>query len=331
MEPILSKQEIAELLTSIKDGRGSEGLGPALSAHDNGLPSHPEISLFDLGPAHEEATPIDNLEIIVNRFRTTFSSVLSHYLQKSIVVENIESDFLPFSAYLAGDGSQNAATIIDLAPLKFPCIVSFDAKLSSLLLELMLGGKASPEFVAPAIARSRTKLDLHILKNVVVQLCAALDNVFQPVIPITSSPAGTFATCASISLFEAQTIMALFTLNMSIGKCSGRMDLLFPIKTFDPYRESLASVMQQNSLDQNRWNDSITESLDETAVTLMARTGVLTLSVKQLIEMQPGDEFFIGHEPGTSVDVLVEGVAKFSGDTELHKQRRNIRITSIVT
>jgi len=329
VEPILTKREIAELLTSLKDGRGNTGSG-APPPEDGRVPSsHREISLFDLGSPPEEATPIENLEFIINRFRTTLSSYLSHYLQRSVSMEPIESDFLAFSSYLSSDNSKNVATIIDMAPLKFPAIVSCDAKLSSTLLEMMLGGKTASNDNAPP--RPATKLDLHILKRVMLQLCTVLESVFQPVIPISCSPIGTAATCTSISLFDAKTQMAVFAMNMSVGTNSGRMDLLFPIKAFEPFRESLATVMLQNDLDHDRWTESIVESLDETALTLRARTTILDLSVKQLIEMKSGDVFLVDHEPGTSVDLLVEGVAKFSAETEYHRQKRNVRITSIAT
>lgn len=327
MEPILSKQEIAELLTSIRDDRGNEGAESAFAGVDSHPSPHREISLFDPGVTHEEEPPIDNLEIIINRFQTAFSSVLSHYLQRGVVMESNESSFMPFSAYLSEERSQSAATVIDLTPLKFPGIVCCADDLYSVLLEFMLGGTAPNDLTR---GRSRTKLELHILQKVVSQLCTALERVFHQVIPLTCSPVRTVAACSSISHVEPTTQMAVFSMNMAIDSCRGRMDLLFPVKTFEPYRESLATVMQQNNLDQRRWVESITESLDETLVTVMARTEVLDLSVKQLIELKSGDLFFADREPGIEVDILVEGVAKFSGSVEQHKQKRNIRITSTV-
>lgn len=327
MEPILSKEEIAELLTSIRDAGKSEGAGSRRSAAESPPPAHREINLFELGTVFEEAAPIDNLEIIIDQFRPVFCSVMSRYLQRSVAIDSIESDFSPFSSYLSSDRGQNAATIIDLAPLKFPAIISCDANLFSILLEFMLGGTAPSETIDPG--RTRTKLELHILEKVIEQVCSALESTFKSVIPITCSPLRTVETCRSISHFEGVTPMAVFAMRMSIDACSGQIDLLFPVRTFEPYRESLGTVTQLNRLEKNRWAESIEQTLDKMAVTLMARAETLNLSVRQLIEMKTGDVFFVDNKPGAAVQILVEGVAKFSGAMEHHNQKRNVRITSL--
>jgi flagellar motor switch protein FliM len=327
VEPILSKQEIAELLTSIRDSGVSEGSGSELSPVSSHSPPYREISLFELGTAHEAPAPIDHLEIIINQFRPLFSTALSHYLQRTVVIDLIESDFLPFSSYLSSENGQNVATIIKLSPLKFPGIVSCDARLCSILLEFLMGGTTPSESIAAT--RSRTKLELHIIQKVMDQACAALESVFQPVIPLTCCPIRTIDSCRSISQFEAIMPMAVFAMNISVDACSGHLDLLLPVMAFDPYRESLATVTQQSSPDQDRWTGSIEESLEKTTVTLMARTGVLDLSVRQLIEMRTGDIFFVDHEPGSAVEILVEGTAKFAGTMGHRNRKRNIRITSL--
>lgn len=327
MEPILSKQEIAELLTSLRDAGTNEGSGHERTAVESPSPAHRELSLFELESAHEETTPIDNLEIVINQFRPVFCSLLSHFLQKSVAIESIESDFSPFSSYLSSDTGQNAATIIDLSPLKFPGIICCDTNLCSVLLEFLMGGASPSESIAPN--RPRTKLELHILETVMDQVCASLESVFKHLIPISCAPIRTIDACRNISEFEGKTPMAVFSMNISIDACRGKMDLMFPVKTFDPYREALETMTQLSRLDQNRWSESIEESLGKTAVNLMARAGVLDLSVRQLIEMKSGDIFFIDHKPGDAVEILVEGVAKFSGTMEHHNRKRTIRITSL--
>lgn len=327
MEPILSKQEIADLLRSIQDGHAG-GPGPSAAVVRDAQPSHRPFDLFETLPAGEGLLPLDNFEFIVDSFADRFSSLLSRFLQRTVSVESSEFSSAPLKKLLLSSRKNSVSSVVELSPLMVPTIVNYDTDLCSIFLECMMGGSASQD-IHPS-ERPRTRLELHLLGSLMNLLCDALDHAFKPIGGIESSPIRTINETELASFIAPEAEVTVYSSEIQVDSLSGRIDLICPVGAFEPFRDSLRRLNLLKGPGDKRWSRSIEGSLESIAVSVMAQTESLELSVKQLIDLQPGDIIPMDCEPGAHLDLLVEGIAKFSGSMHLKKHRRAVRISDII-
>ena len=99
VEPILSKQEIDDLLSAIKEGRVSNELENKRRQLDQQIECS-ELDLFQVSNQRADTIRIPNFDIILDAFCQNFSISLSNQLQRtfSIIRSGLES--MPFQEYL---------------------------------------------------------------------------------------------------------------------------------------------------------------------------------------------------------------------------------------
>ncbi len=175
--------------------------------------------------------------------------------------------------------------------------------------------------------RKNTKIELGVLTSSMNFMCSDLDRAFKPITRINTKLVKTTNDPRLISFTNPDTDLIIYSFEVRIDQISGIMELVFPIEAFDPYRQSLMNLLHLDDLEGKGWSEIITENLGSMPVTVMAQTGLLDLTVKQLIELKVGDIVPIDHDPNTNLNVLVEGIMKFSGTPGQHDHRRSVRIT----
>ncbi len=326
MEPILSKQEIADLLRTLqKDGAGPSGLEPA--GAQKIYSDHVEINLLELPADSHQKLAIPNFNLIIDRFRSAFGSSLSHYLQKTVGLEIIDFHSLPFSAYLPEQEHHKTTGILSLKPLNCSCLLNYDPHLWSLLLENLLGGVGGS--VKSKSERSPTKLELTLLKASLELACQAIDQAFIPLLQLSSKVIVTPGEERLHSFASADAVMAIYRFELTLEQDAGVLELVFPIDSLAPYRSSLEKLTQLQSFQNKNWPENIRNGLGTMPVTVKAQTCLIDLSIQQLIDLKVGDILPIPQDPDSSVEILVEGVPKFSGLPGHHNHSKNVTITDI--
>jgi flagellar motor switch protein FliM len=326
MEPILSKQEIADLLRSLqKDGAVPSGLQPP--GAQKFYPEHVEINLLELPADSHQKLAIPNLNLIIDRFRSAFGSSLSHYLQKTVGLEIIDFNSLPFSDYLPDQEHHKTTGILSLQPLNSGCLLNYDPHLWFLLLENLLGGVGGS--ASSRSDRSPTKLELTLLKASMELACQAIDQAFIPLLQLSTKVIDTSGEERLHSFASADVVMAVYRFEVTLEQDAGVLELVFPIDSLTPYRSSLDKLTQLQNFEDKNWPESIRIGLGTMPVTVIAQTCLIDLSIQQLIDLKVGDILPIPHDPDRSVEILVEGVAKFSGLPGQHNHSKNVKITDI--
>lgn len=326
MEPILSKQEIADLLQSLqKDGAV---LSRQKSSGPYGLTSdHPEINLFDLPARVQEKIEIPNFNLIIDQFQSVFSRSLAQHLQRTVTIDGIDFQSMSFRDYLSLEDRYRPTAVLSLNPLNNGCLLTYDSHLWFLLLETVLGGLSPMGIIAPD--RSPTKLEMNLLGSSMELACQALDRAFLPILQISSRLIESISDPRLLSFTSPESIVVIHRFEVKIDGASGILELVFPFETLMPCREPLQKLTRLDNLSNKNWPDIIGDNLESMLITVMAQSCSVDLSIRQLMDLKVGDVIPINREPESSVDILVEGVAKFSGSPGQLNHKRNVRITKV--
>jgi len=325
VEPILKKNELANLLTAINDGLVSLDLDEEGQQIPN-LASTP-VDLFNLTHIEGEQFRIPNLDIILDIFSRAYLTSLTNILQRTFSITRTSLKSSEFQDFFKDKGNLGASGIIDMSPLKHAALIVLDPKLSFSLIEIMLG--ASSELDSVQLERKLTTIELLVLKSLFTDACKDLDKAFSQVIKIQSNLIKLENNARLVSIVEpgAEVIIATFIVN--VGSLSGEIHLIFPFSTLEPLRTPLKEIFTLSTGNKSNWYDVIEEEILDLPATMTAQSGTLNLSVSQLLKLKKGDILNLDYDPNSPLKVLVEDQHTFYAVPGTHNGKKAISLTGM--
>ncbi len=324
MEPILTKEQIAELLLAIKSGQVSTDL----SGEDDTLFDNVEpINLFQLGTGKDQQQRIPNLDIILDNFAQNFSISLTNLLQRTFHISRTSIEDMGFQEYLLSQKNAGAIGVLSLDPLKNGALMVFNGELCFSLIEIMLG--ASLEMAPLQLARKPTTIELNVLKSTMARACQDINKSFEQVIPIESSVLKVESNPRLVSIAEADAEILAGSFEVAVGELKGKFDIVFPVATLDPVREILRDLLTVRTVKQSGWYEILTRELEQMTTTIIARSGLVTMPVHKVMNLKKGDIIGLNYDPNSPLQVLVEDSQKFFAVPGSINGKKAIHLTGV--
>lgn len=325
VEPILKKNEIVNLLTAISEGRVSLDLDEGGYQTPN-LESSP-VDLFNLTHIDGEQFRIPNFDIILDSFCRIFSTSLTNKLQRTFSITRTKLESSEFQLFFKDKGNPGAIGIIDMAPLKYGSLVIFDPTLSFSLIEIMLG--ASSELESLHLERKLTTIELLVLKSLFTDACRDMDKAFSQLLDIKSSLIKLENNARLVSIVEPETEVIIGTFLAKIGDISGEIHLIFPFSTLEPLRDLLKKLLSISKANKSNWYEVIEDEILELPTVITAQSGILNLSISQILDLKKGDVLNLDYDPNSSLKVLVEDQHTFNAVPGTHNGKKAISLTGM--
>ncbi|MDD2466591.1 MAG: flagellar motor switch protein FliM [Desulfobulbus sp.] len=307
MEPILSKQEIADLLSAIKAGKVSMDLVDQDPRHRRRLLPSTDIDLFQTYERAQSSGEmrVPNLDIILDNFARRFSTSLTNTLQRNFTVDREEISTTNFQQSLLDLKSQGAVGIYGLSPLKHGCLFHFDNLMSFTLLEIMLGSAQSSESLA--LDRNLTTIEMAILKSCMQDISHDFQAAMRPVheLQTTLSKVENNFRLVSIVEPEVEVLVTRFHIRLSGEQC-GQMRLIVPYLTLEPLREKFKALVTITQATANSWTRTIVHEALEMESLVTASSGHLNMTIRKILSLQPGDIISLPYNPDQPLTVMVE-------------------------
>lgn len=324
MEPILNKEEIAELLAAIKDGK------VPTEDYDSGM-SNANVSplnLFQMVQSSEGQSRTPNLDIILDDFAQNFAINLTNQLQRSFTLTRTEMSTLSFQNYIISQKDAGAIGVLNLEPLKNGALLVFDSTLSFTLIEIMLG--ASTEFAPLHPNRKPSKIELNVLKSTITMACSDLDKALKQVVKTASSLVKIESNPRLVSIADDKSEVQVGRFKVTVGDLSGMCDLVFPTATFEPVKEKLRDLLTIKTVRQSGWQDLLLARIQEMSTTVIAQSGTITLPVHKVMDFKKGDIIGIDYDPNAPLKILVEESPKFFAIPGTINGKKAIHLTGVI-
>lgn len=307
MEPILTKDEIADLLAAIRAGKVSADFAgnqmfrysPPLHATEIDL-----FKTFELNRGSGELR-IPNLDIILDSFSRKFSTSLTNTLQRNFAVERGEITVTDFQQSLIALNNQGAVGIYSIDPLKYGCIFHFDTLMSFTLLEIMLGSSVSNDLLA--LDRVLTTIEISILKTAMTEICSDLQKAMLPVIalhPLLTKVENNFRL-VSIVEPDTEVLVTNFDIKLAGANC-GQMRLIIPYLTLEPLREKIKGMVTFTQATTNTWSNLFAREALEMESRVIARSGLVDMTIRKILALRPGDIIDLQYNPDQPLTIMVE-------------------------
>lgn len=325
MEPILNKKEIADLLDAIKSGKVSLDIGQEAEQFRECSP----VNLFQLNDIGDELSRLPNFDIILDNFCQNYAITLTNHLQRTFAITRSQIDTAYFLDFLLDNKDVGAIAVLNISPLKHGALILLDAHLCYNMVEIMLGASTEIEHLQPD--RKLTSIELRIIHGLINMGCDDLNRAFAPLIDLQSSLLKVESNSRLVSITDPEAEILVGSFTIRIGETEGQMKMVFPVATLDPLREELKELLNVNKGKHGLWTDTLKDELRQTYTELVARSGVINMSVNDILSMKAGDTVFLDYNPNAPLEVLVENKPKFTAIPGTHNGKKAINITGVYT
>jgi flagellar motor switch protein FliM len=325
VERILSKDEIAELLSAVRHG---EIELEQESAESEEKPQPTRLDLIRI--QGQGRWRVANFDIILDSYARNLGFSLTNRLQRSVSVKRTSINTMEFEPYLQQVSSRGSIAIIRLDPLRYGGLITFSEKISFALVEILLGGASDGQLTVPN--RVMTAIEINVVKGAIADACLDLEKAFQPLETLQASLVKVVSNPRLVSIVPPEAAVMVAEFEVTVNTLKGTIGLVIPLASLEPLRDKLREEgMFMSSARGSAWSAQIHNEIEEMSVGLAAQLGSVTLSVREILNFEVGDVIELGFPPGSPLTVLVENKPKLEGHAGIRKGNKAIRVTNRIS
>jgi flagellar motor switch protein FliM len=323
VERILSKDEIADLLSAVRHGEveietSSEAVAPG--------PDVSRVSLFrSQGP---ENWKLPNFDLILEAFARNYSNSLANSLQRAVVAKLASFESMTFDALLQKLTGHGAIGIVELEPLRGNGMVIFDEQISYGLVELVLGGSADSKAIPE---RAMTAIELNVICDVIADSCTDLEKSFSQMLEIKANLIKIESNLRLLTHISSDSGVLVARYQTTLDSIEGEIILVLPHSALEPLVEKQRERgLPMSAIRTSQWQQAIQSELDMMEVEVEAQLANITLRVRDILNFQVGDVIDLNCGPDSPLKLLVEGRPKFKGIAGVQAHNKAIFVTEAI-
>jgi flagellar motor switch protein FliM len=324
MNQVLSQNEVDALLSAVSDNRMDT---PGAEAGGGGGAGVVQYDLANQDRIIRGRMP--TLDIIHDRFIRLFRMTLSNSLRKMANISVNSTGPLKFSEFMNSLPLPSCLNILRLDPLRGAAVMVIESKLLYALVDSFFGGNDVP--YTKIEGKDFTQIEIKIARRVVLTAIDDLEKAWEPVYPLKVGYSRTEINPQFVAVVPPSDVVIATTFDVELEKVSGTIKIVIPYATLEPIKSKLSVGFQSEQLEVDFiWINRIKEQIMQTTANLFVKLGNADITVRDLLELEPGDIIQLNTDATLPLDVHVEGLPKFKGIPGLSKGNRAIKITDIM-
>ena len=326
MEKILSKEEIADLLSAVRHGEidvESIGTESTTAVDVKGTAKARHCNLFKADGL--DGWKLKNYDLILDSFARNYALALSTRFQRAAHIKLEAMESMVFDALLQRLSGRGAIGVLQLEPLSGGGLLIFDEKLSFSLVEMVLGGSADSETLIPA--RGMSAIELNVIRDVIQGACPELNKGFSQLQVINAALVEVVSNLRLLNFVGPEVSVVAARFKVSIDSLEGDITLVIPHTVLEPLqKKQKIKAVPASSGQSSKWQSLVGEEIYHMEVELEAHLATLSLRVRDILNFQVGDVIDLGCKPETPLKVMVEQRPKFFGMAGVQGGKKAIRV-----
>ena len=310
-EPVLSEAEVDALLTGVQKG--------IIEVQSSGGPRFANVSGYEIPARSRIATKsLPKLDVLNIKLAERLSNRTEQLVGVDVEVSVTETGRMQFGDIVELCGATVAAVEFAAPPLPGTAGLIIDADLVSMLVELYFGGAAN-SLKTDGFGQFTPGV-LRVIDSYSKVVLAALKSSWSTVQSLEPEIRRTESNVGHLGIAEDTDSIVRAVFDYSIREHNGSMMLLLPEKTIAaqlPAFEGKSKAAAPG--DQERWSSAIRGGLPGVTVDLATTVGHATMTLGELICLEPGDIIPINNP--TTATVLANDVRLMQGRFGVHAGR----------
>ena len=325
MDHILSQEEVDALLSAVDRGDIPEPVAP-----DPRTASRTAVHYNFRKPNRVSKDQVKMLQSIHESFARLYSASLSTLLRSMVEMELKSVEQISYGEFIMALSPPTCVSIFTMDPLSGAAALEVNANILFLLIDRLLGGSG----LISVKPREFTEVEQVLIERVAMRAMVDLQQAWQH--------AGTFGFRVSrletnpqfVQLTSPSEVMIVVTFGLRIGELSGQMTLAYPHLLLEPVMPKLhthrylAAAAQRAQSPQE--NEGLQTSVLQAGLTLRGVLAEIPITVRDLLELQPGQVLPLRQHVSAPAIVEVEGAPRFTGRPGISNRRRALRLHTVI-
>ena len=315
MSDLLSQDEIDALLHGVDDVEEEE-LGSA---------GDPGIAQFDFSSQDRIVRGrMPTLELVNERFARHMRISLFNMMRRTAEVSINGVQMLKFGEYVHTLFVPTSLNMVRFRPLKGTALITMEARLVFILVENFFGGDG--RYHAKIEGREFTPTERRIIQMLLKLVFEDYKDAWAPVMDVGFEYLDSEVNPAMANIVSPTEVIVVSSFHIELDGGGGDFHVAMPYSMLEPIRELLAAGVQSYKGDTDvRWSKALRDEIMDVKVELKAKLLETELSLRELMELRPGD--IIPVEMPENLLVFVEDLPTFHAKMGRTKENVALKIT----
>lgn len=326
MAEILSQQEIDSLLSGI--GTTNEAAATALS---EGKIAEREVLQFDFRLPHRlSKRQLQTFKAVHENFAEAFGSYLISRLQTTVSVNVVSIDQIFYSEYILSTARPTCLYVFRIAGSEAMAAMELSPALVLAVIARLLGETTEGKVES----RSITKIEQNIIKGVVLRVLSDLEKSWATIAEEKFKLERYETEGDFVQIAPSSEIVLVVSFELTIGTQKHVMNVCFPTFALEDVLTKLNTQNYSNVMrtaEHNEWSAAILKRLEATKIPSVCVLGETTLTLQQLMDLEPGDVLLTNTSITGELKVALGGKTRAYGKPGVSNGKTAVKITHIAT
>lgn len=332
MTEVLDQAEVDALLAAVDSGAVEEEKGHARIFSRTRRP-HDDVEVRDYDFKRPERVSKDQmraLQTLHEAFARNFGASLSGFLRTIVEVKVATCEQMTYSEFISGLPNPTSFNLIEADNLEGQICLEVSPLIIYPIIDRLLGGTTQDLFIPQ---RPMTLIETRLISNVTNRGLSALTEAWAGIRDLRFEISATESNPQLVQIVPPNEVVVVVGFELKMSNRAGTMNLCIPYNVIEPVMDDLASqswfsVSRQAS--KSNLQGEITRTLSRAALTVTGVLAETTITLRDLMDMAPGDLIVTDAPASANVTLRIEGERKYRGVIGQHKRMRALRITGSI-
>lgn len=327
MADVLDQSEVDALLAAVEAG----GVDTAVEqVSGRGPQVHREAHTYDFKrPERVSKEQMRALEGIHDSFARGVGASLSGFLRTIVEIRVATTEQLTYSEFIHSLPNPTNFNLLTAEPLEGQLCLEISPLIIYPIIDRLLGGSNSELFIPQ---RPLTMIEQRLVGRITSRAINALTEAWGDVTDVKFAITEVESNPHLVQIVAPNEVVVVIGFEIKMGGRVGTMSLCIPFNVIEPVMDKLLSqgwLAYQRRSSAEDHSEGIARSIGVTHVDLVAFLAETTITVRELLSLQPGDIIQTAKNQNQDVIVQVEGRNKFAGRIGRVKDHMAIRVTRL--
>lgn len=324
MTEVLDQNEVDALLAAVEAG-GVETVAEVISQRS--VATAKEIHPYDFKrPERVSKEQMRALEGIHESFARNFGAFLSGFLRTIVEIRVASAEQLTYSEFIHSLPNPTNFNLLTAEPMAGQMCLEISPLIIYPIIDRLLGGSNSELFIPQ---RPLTLIEQRLVSRINQRALAALTESWADLVDVKFKIAEVESNPHLVQIVAPNEVVVVLGFEIRMGGRAGTMSLCIPFNVIEPVMGKLLSqgwlAYQRRSAEDDQ-AATLARGIGATHVSVVAYLAQTTITMGELLALQPGDVIATGKPVGSEMVLQVEGRNKFAGSLGRHKDHLAIKI-----
>lgn len=264
------------------------------------------------------------LELVNERFARHMRISLFNMLRKTAEVSINGVQMLKFGEYVHTLFVPTSLNMVRFRPLKGTALITMEARLVFILVENFFGGDG--RYHAKIEGREFTPTERRIIQMLLKLVFEDYKDAWAPVMDVGFEYLDSEVNPAMANIVSPTEVIVISSFHIELDGGGGDFHVAMPYSMLEPIRELLDAGVQSDKGDTDvRWSKALRDEIMDVKVGMRAKLLETQVTLRELMEMQPGD--IIPVEMPENLLVFVEDLPTFHAKMGRTREKVALKIT----